>query len=318
MAGAGPSLPGNRRRVESCLHSDGSWADSMYFCCPAPVSLDPEEYFRSYDVYYKEKGICAPVFDSVELHRKWGGFESLKYPSSFQRDRFSGVIHKAFQIGNGYEWRPATAGERLYSRTKEGYYAVPVEHFKAGLRPKPHRFLIALFKQKFKCSVGQFSPNAIRLILWYIAACVRRGYQPTFKAFFTIFSVKKSSVHPFYELYQCNKTTKLGKLLFGFKPVLLPDSMKNWQHEFVMLRGGEWEYMPGFNDDYGPNFSVPKRELSVSVLESLRDLIKTFKPWEKSKFYFVETLKHYRHEIFNKLVLCHCTLLDSMCFSAAY
>ena len=67
------------------------------------------------------------------------------------------MLHKAFQIGNGYEWRPATAGERLYSRLDGGYYSVPFEHIKVGLRPKSHRLLIALFKQNFASRLTNFT-----------------------------------------------------------------------------------------------------------------------------------------------------------------
>ena len=85
-------------------------------------------------------------------------------------------------------------------------------------------------------------------------------------------------MHPFYELYQCNKTTKLGSRLLGYKLVQLPDSMKNWQHEYIMLKGGEWGYMLGFNEYCNPGFRVPRRELNDDVLESLQGVVKTFKP----------------------------------------
>ena len=140
--------------------------------------------------------------------------------------------------------------------------------------------------------MAQFSPNVIRLILWFIAACEERGLQPTFKAFFTIFYVKKSNMYPFYELLQCNKSLKLGSLLTPFKPVLCPDSMKNWPFEYIMLRGGEWDFMSGFTEDAKPTYRVPRKVLTASILESLVALVKTFeKPWPKSHFFSLKNLK---------------------------
>ena len=144
------------------------------------------------------------------------------------------------------------------------------------------------------------SPNAIHLILWFIAACAEKRLQPTFRAFFTIFSVKKSTMHPFYELVQCNKNSKLGSLIAPFKPVFNPDSLKNWSYEFIMLKGGDWAYMPGFAADAKPTYQVPRRLLSSSILESLAGLVKTFGgAWSKSHYYSVSNLKKYRSKFAN-------------------
>lgn len=136
-------------------------------------------------------------------------------------------MSKAFQIGGDYSWRTPAPHERLYSRPGNGEIAMPLEHFKAGLRPKPHKFLVALFKQQFRCSPAQFSPNTIRLILWFIAACNQNKRQPTFEAFFSLFSVKRSNAAPFYELFLGNKKSRIGLASGGFKPINLPKSMKH-------------------------------------------------------------------------------------------
>ena len=227
----------------------------------------------------------------------WIKYDVLAHPSTFRGEKWGDMFGRAFQFGNGYEWRVPSSEERLYTRTEDGWVAIPVETFKTGLRPKPHRFLIALFKQEFKCAIAQFSPNAVHLILWFIAACEHRGLQPTFKDFFTIFSVKRSTIAPFYELVQSNRNSKLGSLVGPFKPVFSPDCMKYWQFEFVMMRGGEWAYMPDFNDDCKPTYRVPSRLLSTAILESLRDSVTTFgETWPKSYFFKVTNLKKYNCE----------------------
>ena len=174
MAGEGSSHRRNVKTISSLLQSDGSWADSLLFCCPAPSTLDEEEYLRSYEGFYRKKGVSPPRFDSHRLHERWGKYESLKHKSTFNYGKWVDVVNGAFQIGNGYQWRVPTSNERLYSRPEDGSVAIPLDTLKAGLRPKPHHFSVALFKQEFKCSVAQFSPNAIRLILWFIAACAEK------------------------------------------------------------------------------------------------------------------------------------------------
>lgn len=174
----------NVRTVTSLLNEDGSWADSVYFQAPEVVHLGKEEYFRSYHTYYRDRGMEPPSFNAEQLEEAFGKFDSLKFPSSFDEKIHGDKVCGAFQIAGDYSWRMPVEGERLYSRPADGAIAIPVSHFKAGLRPRPHRFFIALFKQEFRCSPAQFTPNAIRLILWFIAACNRLKKQPTFKSFF--------------------------------------------------------------------------------------------------------------------------------------
>lgn len=294
-----PSKRGNTRSVESLLRRDGSWADSLAFSVPVVRSMKAEGYFGSYEGYYREHGISPPAHNEAVLQKRFGNLEGLKYKSSFDDVRYGALIARAFHIGGEYRWRAAAPHERLFSRPATGYVAIPVAHFKAGLRPRPHRFLVALYKQEFRCSMAQFSPNSIRLILWFIAACHKRGMQPTFKAFFTIFTVKRSGREPFYELAQCSSRSKLGSLLGGFQPVIKPKCLKFWFHEYIMIAGGDWEYMPGFvrEGEVGSGYVIPRKKLSTQVLGSLCELVKAFpKSWEVKSFYRVEFLRRHNCE----------------------
>lgn len=289
----------NIRTVASLLKEDGSWADSPRFQVPENVRVDKEEFFRSYHDYYRERDIEPPLFDEGELNVRFACYDSLQYPSSFNVAEHGDKISRAFQIGGDYEWRVPLESERLYSRPRDGFIAMPISHFKAGLRTRPHRFFIALFKQEFRCSPAQFSPNAIRLILWFIAACHRRKRQPTFKAFFSIFYVKGSRKDPFYELVQYGRNHRLGTAVGSHRPVNKPKCMKNWWHEFIMLRGGEWSYMPGFTTECVLTYKVPPELHTREVMSGLHALVHTFgEPWDVSEFYHVENLKKHNCELF--------------------
>lgn len=282
----------NIRTVVSLLNEDGSWGDSPHFQVPEVARLDKEEYFRSYDGYYRDHGILPPVFDEKELAVTFGEYDGLRYPSSFNAREHGDKISRAFQIGGAYTWRVARPEERLYSRPADGSIAIPLSHFKAGLRPRMHRFFIALFRQEFRCSPAQFSPNAIRLILWFIAACHQLGRQPTFKSFFSIFFVKSSKREPFYELVQYARTHRLGAAVGGYHPVDTPRCMKNWWNEFIMLRGGEWSYMPGMTTEVVVTYKIPAALQTQEVLEWLRRLVHVFgAALPISEFYHVSNLK---------------------------
>lgn len=292
-AGAGSNI----RSVVSLLNEDGSWADSPRFQVPEVAHMDKEDLFRSYHVYYEEHDVEPPSFDDAELSKRFDQYDSLQHPSSFNMNEHGDKVSTAFQIGGEYEWRMPRDDERLYSRPADGWIAIPLSHFKAGLRTRPHRFLIALFKQEFRCSPAQFSPNAIRLILWFIAACSRLKRQPTFKAFFSIFYVKGSKKDPFYELVQYARNTRLGAAVGGHRPVNMPRCMKNWWNEFIMLRGGEWSYMPGFSSECLVTYKVDPGLQTRSVLEGLRSLVNVFgKAWDISAFYSVKSLKEHNCE----------------------
>ena len=299
----------NVRTVVSLLNEDGSWADSTHFQVPEVEHLDKEELFRSYDEYNRTHGVSLPVFDEQALRRDFGRYESLQHRSSFDVKRHGDKVSRAFQIAGGFSWREATADERLYSRPRDGAIAMPLSHFKAGLRVRPHRFLIALFKQEFRCSPAQFSPNAIRLILWFIAACNRLHKQPTFKTFFSIFYVKASKKEPFYELVQFSRNARLGTAVSGYNPLKKPRCMKNWWNEYIMLLGGEWAYMPGFCTECLVTYKVPPELQTVEVRRWLHQLVRVFgEAWDVSVFHHVSSLKQHNCECVG-LLLCDITCI---------
>ncbi|KAK1359551.1 hypothetical protein POM88_044025 [Heracleum sosnowskyi] len=295
MAGAGPSRGrSNIKTFTSFLGSDGSWVDSRVLFPVPPLTIDPEAYFTSMDRYYRKNHIDPPQFDSAKLDSEWGGYDHLKYRSSFQYSKWKDFLSKAFQIGGDYSWRAPTPSERLYSWPDDGAIVMPLEHLKAGLTPKPHKFLVALFKQQFKCTPTQFTPNSIRLILWFIAACDHSSRQPTFEAFFTIFSSKKSNCAPFYEIAQGNKNSRVGLLADGHKPVKLATTRKHWQYEYVVIRGGDWSYMPGFSSKVEPQCVIRRDTLSDNQVKNCADLLHIFEfVWGEAEFQSVSKIKFY-------------------------
>ena len=109
--------------------------------------------------------------------------------------------------------------------------------------------------------------------------------------------MKSSRKDPFYELVQYSKNTKFGVAVGGRQPVNKPKCMKNWFHEYIMLIGGEWEYMPGFRVDCPVSYKVPSGLHTQEVYEWLHDLINAFdKPLEVSTFYRVDSLKQHNRE----------------------
>lgn len=188
-----------------------------------------------------------------------GKNEHLKYPISFQREQWRGRFSKVFWIFrrtfSTETKRHDAPYERLYSRPADHFVGMPVYHFKKGPRPKNYKFMVALFKQIFKCTSVQFTHNSIQLMIWFIAACNQHKRQTTFMAFFSIFSIKKTNSHPFYELLRI-KTIRIGKASSNIKLVIFPRSSKNWQWEFIMLRSGDWEYMSGFENVCNPLYVI--------------------------------------------------------------
>lgn len=89
------------------------------------------------------------------------------------------MIGCLFRLDSGYEWMVDHNDERLYSRD-EGYVAIPIAHFKAGLRFPLHKFMAYLFRYHFCCPLAHMSPNAIRTILWHIVAYTKDEKQPIF------------------------------------------------------------------------------------------------------------------------------------------
>ena len=200
------------------------------------------------------------------------------------------MITRLFRIDGGYEWRVAREDERLYSRDAEGFVAIPIAHLKAGLRFPMHKFMYSLFKDHFCCPLSQVSPNAIRTILWYIAACTKDGRQPTFKGFFILFYVRVTGAKPFYEVH-LNHANAVGRQLGEFVPFKFPKGMADWQEEFIMVRGGDLAFLPNFAKEVKPEYRVdrkgPNETVVTNLVRTMRSLGET---WSEKNFYENATL----------------------------
>ena len=103
-------------------------------------------------------------------------------------------------------------------------------------------FFKHLCKYEFKCSPMQIMPNGIKWMAWFLLACNKMNYYPTLKLFHLLSQFKKSGQEPLYELRFRSKEYSLGA---GFvRPVIHQSSLKNWNHEVLMLKGLDLGYMP--------------------------------------------------------------------------
>lgn len=107
------------------------------------------------------------------------------------------VVRVVFHLGPEVEWRWPEPGERVYDR-KDGWVGVWVEILRSGWNPRCHQFVKHLFKYVYKLSIMQIAPNRIKWVIWFLAACEKMGYQPTFKLFHQIFYYAKSNKKPLY------------------------------------------------------------------------------------------------------------------------
>lgn len=99
-------------------------------------------------------------------------------------------------------------------------------------------------------------PNVVRWLIWFIGCCNTTGYQPTFKLFYTLFKLQKSTVAPLYELHF--QGTAVGFNAWFERLVLMPNSLIGWHQEFIFILGGDVEYTPIFRTETIESFSVFK------------------------------------------------------------
>lgn len=284
-----------RVRTRCLIGDDGRCEDNSSVCYPAILQGDNSVYFLTYEGLYRnlEPPVPEVAYVKKEADDVFGKYLHLQNGSSFDAGRWRRYVARAFPIEGSYKWRPAAADERLFHR-RDGHIGVSVELLRAGLRFPLPKFLIELFVQQFKCAITQFSPNAIRWILWYIAACHRRGLQPTFKDFFALFTVRASGAQPFFELAFCSSNSIIGsRIRPNFKPLILPKTMKTWQNEFLFVQGADLPWLPGFSKRCEPGYRVDRGSLSEFSLNKLIEIAETFLSWTEKDFFENNFLRHH-------------------------
>ncbi|KAK1396639.1 hypothetical protein POM88_006502 [Heracleum sosnowskyi] len=131
------------------IDSMGRWIDTHVHSYLGVAACDRVRYFDTFESLYRTEGVPATTFDKREMDEAFGKFKHLDCGSTFQEEKYGRLVSRLFRIEDGYEWRMSRAGERLYDRDVEGWMAIPVSHFKAGLRLPMHKFMSDLFKYYF-------------------------------------------------------------------------------------------------------------------------------------------------------------------------
>ncbi|XP_017229118.2 uncharacterized protein LOC108204282 isoform X1 [Daucus carota subsp. sativus] len=233
------------------MSPEGMWCDSKsFFIVKAPL-VEEKSFYTNMAGFYRSKHPGGPLapYDEGDFDHRFRLLSVARAPfplrdhiKEMPEDVADKMIRAAFQLPSDVEWRWPEPGERIYHRPADGFVPVWMEHLRSGWNPRWHVFFKHLCKYEFKCSPMQLTPNAIKWMTWFLAACNKKNYYPTLKLFHMLFQFKKSGVKPLYELRFRSKELGLGA---GFvSPVMHQSSLKGWNGEVLMLKGLDLAFMP--------------------------------------------------------------------------
>ncbi|KAK1372539.1 hypothetical protein POM88_028732 [Heracleum sosnowskyi] len=217
--------------------SDRAWHDIDSLFHPKSEKAPQGYYFRNLSESFS---VCPRrVYDPNDMDEVFADCKSVNRASTFKMKYVDALLKAVFHFGEGFEWRLAKPHERIYHRPDGVWFGVTLEQLRAGLRPKCHHFIKALCRQKLNIPITQIVPNGIRWLNWFIACCTRSKIEPTFRIFFTLFIVQKSTLSPLYEIHFKSE-------FCAEKPVHHLKSLKGWHPEFIFIKGGDLLDMPNF------------------------------------------------------------------------
>ena len=274
------------REARPLISLSGRWRDFPRFTIPLPPKDLHYRFFEDQSSFYRTFKIRPVEINNAKVEQELADCDHLQRRSTFNVAEYGPYMSKLFRFGSDYSWRPAREEERLHHRGAGGSICVTLEQLKAGLRFPMHRFMWDLVCVHLKCSISQITPNAIRAINWFIASCTALAKQPTFKAFFHLFNIKTSTAKPFVELPFANKSSVIGRELVDYMPFDFPNSMTDWQYEFLVVAGGELAWMPNMARKVEKSYRAPRDQLSAVDVEILVGITKALgSTWTKSAFF---------------------------------
>ncbi|KAK1369518.1 hypothetical protein POM88_035610 [Heracleum sosnowskyi] len=152
------------------------------------------------------------------------------------------LVRGAFHLGPEISWRWPRPGERIYHRPSDGYVGVWLETLRSGWNPRSHMFIKHLCKYVYKISIMQITPNGVKWMTWFLVACHKMGYQPTFRLFHQLFKLVQSNKEPLYEIRF--RAEECGYPSGTAKPVIQQSTLKYWNGEVIFLKVLDLEFFP--------------------------------------------------------------------------
>ncbi|KAK1353248.1 hypothetical protein POM88_052383 [Heracleum sosnowskyi] len=137
--------------------------------------------------------------------------------------------------------------------------------------------------QKLNIPITHIVPNGIRWLNWFIACCTRSEVESTFRLFFTLFIVQKSTLSPLYEIHFRSEFCA-EKLVHHLK------SLKGWHPEFIFIKGGDLLDMPNFRLLAIDKHPMP--DVRGLVLASVRAFCRSFSKTLQRKDFFDNVKLH--------------------------
>lgn len=164
---------------------------------------------------------------------------------------------------------------------------IPLEHLR-GMRLSVHQFVKVLCRDEYGIPFTQLAPNLFKWINWFFGCCHMKDYIPTFKLFHHLFKIKKSANFPLFELQF--KKDECGFPPKATIPVVMQNSLRGWNQEFIFFRGGDLEFMLLYSDSLKKeNFSVQK--VGCETLTKIYDFCgEVGRQWTRDSFLDNSTL----------------------------
>ena len=101
------------------------------------------------------------------------------------------------------------------------------------------------------------------------------------------------------ELPFANKSSVIGRELVDYTPFEFPNSMTDWQYEFMVLTGGELAWMPNMVLKVEKSYRAPRDHLSAVDVEILVGITKALRStWTKNDFFENGRLQLYLRKFF--------------------